>query len=220
MKRFLPVCFLLMVLAAGCRLDPPVYPDIIDITATDLSTFFPTDKQATWEYEVEREGGKTIENHLLSGETVDIDGAAYYTVTINPATKEEIRYFSKADGLYKLRTIAPTNGENIELEYLKDDAHIGDSWDADLNAEKTFDGAAAGTETLIRETNITRVVLGKRYSSVTHTMVEVKHNIGDGMKTFAVYHFYVAKGIGIIEMSIDFENKTLATYQLKNFRLK
>lgn len=205
---------------AGCRLDPPVYPDIIDITATDLSTFFPTNSKATWEYEVERESSTTIENHVLSGEKIDLDNAPYYTITISPATTEEIRYFSKTDGLYKLRTIAPTNGENIELEYLKDEGHIGDSWEADLNAEKTFDGAPASTETLVRETDITRVVLGKKYSWVTHTMVEVKHNIGDGMKTFAVYHFYVAKGIGIIEMSIDFENKTLATYFLKNFRVK
>ncbi|HWB64178.1 MAG TPA: hypothetical protein VG603_11745, partial [Chitinophagales bacterium] len=67
---------------------------------------------------------------------------------------------------------------------------------------------------------ISKTINGKNYPNVIHTQAELQYDLGSGYITAGVYDFYLAKGVGLIELSLDmngsnYETETLTSYTIK-----
>ncbi|MBE7176381.1 MAG: hypothetical protein INR69_08270 [Mucilaginibacter polytrichastri] len=220
MRRWILLCFVFLAALTGCELDPPIYPHLENVVAVDTTTYQPIVENGEWTYELTTEKDKHDELHKQTGVKETIGGNVFEQVQIEPPMIDKgLIYYSYTKPYYIFRTQSPLNSEYIELPYMKDEPVIGASWIGAIGPSKTFDGKPSQTRTTIRETDEIVDVLGRRYNHVVHTMVEIMSDLGDGkgMTTIALYHFYTARGIGIIRTTADYYNNTYYLLELKKF---
>lgn len=220
MKRWALLFFVFLAALTGCELDPPIYPHLENVVAADTSSYLPIVGNGQWTYVLTTEKDSHDELHVQTGQQRTFNGKDFDEVKITPpAIDSGLIYYNHTAPYYTLRTESPLNTEYIELPYMKDEPQIGFSWTGVITPGKTFDGKPAQTRTTIRETDETLAVLGRTYSHVVHTMVEILQDAGDGkgLTTISVYHFYVARGIGIIRSTADYYNKNYYLLELKSF---
>jgi hypothetical protein len=86
----------------------------------------------------------------------------------------------------------------IEFIHLNDTASIGYTWTDNM---APVNGLAARFIGTIMERNISKTVAGKNFTNVMHTQLNLEYEIPFmGWTNFAVYDYYVAKGVGIIRI--------------------
>ena len=101
-----------------------------------------------------------------------------------------------------------------------DSKAVGDTWTTTPTDNGTISGFPARTVNTIKEKGITKVVNGKTFTDVIHTQVDLQYNLGSGFTSTALYDFYLAKGVGMIETDTSvsgniYEKETITDYSIK-----
>jgi hypothetical protein len=166
---------------------------------TTPDTYQPVTKGSFWKYKDSAFTGQ-ITVMTATGNQKTIGGKTYHVVTSEttgqPASEA---YFYVAKPLFGMRADV-NNGvaTTIEFIYLNDTASIGYTWTDNMPPVNGLPARFIGT---MVEKNISRTVAGKNFTNVMHTQLHLEYDIpGLGWTNFAVYDYYVAKGVGIIRV--------------------
>lgn len=228
MKKILLFSLLGFIFLTGCRLDSPVIPsDIAGNTGgvvtdpTDANSYLTVTKNNILTYQQIEDGDSYEIKRTNTGNKITVENRIFYEVLSANALFSEQIYFSKQNGIYILRSENLVNNQNAELEYLKDNASVGDTWVSRYTDEGMFGNLPCKSTTTVIEKNITKTVINKSYTSVYHTKVITQFRFeGDvEFKTLDTYDFYIAKGIGIIQIDLDNLSGQSST-QLKSYIIK
>ena len=165
-------------------------------------TYQPVTKDSYWKYKDSAFTGQ-ITLMTATGQTQTISGKLYHVIksetTGQPATTG---YFYASKPWYGSR-MDVNNGiaTTIEFVHLNDTASIGFKWN---NTMPPVNGLNARVNGEIIERNISKTVAGKNYTSVIHTQINLEYELPIfGWTEFAIYDYYIAKGIGIIRIESD-----------------
>jgi hypothetical protein len=178
---------------------------------SNSDSYQPVTKGSTWNYVVSQYGLSLNFVYAMTGNTTVQNGLTLnefnFTVTTQPT---EQGYYIKNDHLYIIRQKHDINFKDVvvNVPYLKDDAAVGDTWKGDNFDPGATDYTGQYTCKML-ETNITKTINGKTFSNVfrTHTDLTLTYT-GSGTgsnQLIESYDYYIAKGVGIIELD-DFEN--------------
>jgi hypothetical protein len=222
-KRFyLPILFVFGLFMAGCKLDPP---DMSGFTSS-TNGYQPITKGSTWTYKQSYNTGRTWnETIVMTGLHTTINGKTYYSATDQADTTNSTTYFYQGNGEYHIRSAILGGGTYVEYLYLKDNTAIGESWTAPI----TDDGKQAGLPVQIVGSVIkkdtTMTISSFTFKNVTHTQLQLQYDIGVGIgfQTYQLIDFYVAKGVGIVEIDTNAgppinqkSNEPIISYSIKN----
>ena len=209
----------LIFTVVGCKLDKPIFPDGADSLKTNGSTkpptintadsYQPTTKGTYWKYTAKITDPFTkppvdtteLRSTTMDGTTITINNKLYYkaTSTVNSMTGYTYFYYGNNTYSYRSNTINP--GSVIEYVYLKDNVDIGITWTAPITDDGKLGGTPAQITGQIMEKNITRTISGKTFTNVTHTQLLLQYDTGAGFTTYQTMDYYIAKGVGIIQIS-------------------
>lgn len=217
MRRFYLPVLLLVFISGSCRLDPPVYPEALLAAQNPGNSFQPSAKGSVWVYEIDYGSHKAENTFTSAGITKTIGTKTYdvYTGVSNGMAISDVFYSNKT-GLYVKRQKLEGYTDYVDFYYLKEDASIGETWTYPVNETGTLDGLPARSLSRLIEKNVDIEVAGKKYTSVFHTQIELQAKLDEEYITFAIFDFYVAKGVGIVQTNTSIFGFEFYTY-LKSY---
>ncbi len=208
MKKELLYLFTLIfatIILNSCRKDKPIFPE--DVVVVDLS-YQPVTKGSYWEYEaVQTTNNLNPENYSskfsMTGDSVLLDGAPYYSINLIEKTggmeESSVGYFHKKNNIYRLREENTLLGETFEFEYLRSELNEGDIWEKLETNEENITSKSVGK---IIKKGINFTVNGTEFKDVIHTEFKIQYKFQtDDFEDFAIYNYYIARGVGIIQVN-------------------
>lgn len=185
-------------------------------TSSDL--YQPMTKGSFWKYKDSALTG-LVTTMTATGTQKTLNGKTYDVVsTETPGQPSAEEYFYVAKPLYGLRF--DVQGNTIDFIYLVDTASIGTTWTANM---LPVNGLNARFNGVMMEKNISKTVAGKNFTNVIHTQLDLQYEIPVlGWTSFAVYDYYIAKGVGIIriETTQTFGGSVKAVSDLIDYSIK
>lgn len=201
-KRFYqPILFVLGLFLIGCKLDPP---DMSGFTITD--GYQPVTKGSTWTYKQTYNTGRTWnETITMTGARATINGKIYYSATDQADTTNSTTYFYQSNGEYRMRSAILGGGPYVEYLYLKNNATVGETWTAPITDNGKLTGLPVQIVGTVIKTDTTMTISSMTFKSVTHTQLQLQYDVGVGVgfQTYQLIDFFVAKGVGIIEIDTN-----------------
>lgn len=221
----------LILIAAGCKLDPPIYPDGTDTTNNpgtvtppnnSATGYQPTTKGSTWKYTTTVDATTLVQTTTMTGATLKINNKLYYAATTTLDADKGYTYYYHENDSYSYRSDMISPDLVIEYIYLKDNWDIGKTWIAPITDSGLLNGFPAQIIGKIVEKDITKAVGGKTYNNVIHTHLELQYNTTGSFVTYQDIDYYIAKGVGIVYIvtknstnSTGTNTTTLTDYTIK-----
>jgi len=176
---------------------------------TTLDTYQPLTKGSFWK-NVESSNFSTVDEAstiTLTGKTKTINGKLYSeAVSVSDLTGErDTAYFYAANNNYILYSYEEDLEEILQFDYLHSNAAVNETWETPVTVSGSVVGVLGRLRGTLKEKGIKKTVKGKEYSNVIHTELVLQYNYNNAWETWATYNFYVAKGIGIIEIDTDMD---------------
>jgi hypothetical protein len=221
MKKNLPfiiTLFIGCILFASCKKDNPDN-DPEPVISTKLDTYQPLTTGSYWKYTSTGISTATTEI-TATANSKTFNGKKFKQVTIKSnAAPTADGYYYASDHVYTLRQQVASYGY-LQFTYLKDNAAINASWKETVTDNGSLNGVPAQMIGKMLAKATTKVVNGKTYTNVIHTKVQLQYALySSTFETFATYDYYIAKGVGIVEIDSDLLGSkavlTLQTYTLK-----
>lgn len=131
----------------------------------------------------------------MTGETLTSNALLFYKATAIKETHDYGNYFYHDNGDYLM--MGALTGVIEQSRYFKDDLQVGQTWE---NTGVTY-GYPIKIVGKIIEKGINRTVSGKQYTNVVHSQLNITQSVSGGPYVdFQTSDFYIAKGIGLIEI--------------------
>ncbi|NCD70330.1 hypothetical protein [Mucilaginibacter agri] len=195
--KTLTILCLLATLITACKKDTSA-PD--DETTSTSNSYQPLTLNSNWKYAVDFPTKDTTVMTITSG-TKTFNGKVYQSIQSKGKSGTSTGYYFNKDHFFNMRNSAAGTGDVIDFTYLNDTAKVNYTWTAKITDDGTLDGIPARMTGKIVEKGISKTISGKTYSKVIHTTVNLQYALsGSSYDTYATYDFYVAQGIGIIEI--------------------
>jgi hypothetical protein len=211
MKKIILTLLVVSALFSACKKDSNNQPKPV------AETYQPLTAGSTWKYLSTSDGERDTATNTLTGETKIINNKTYYTVTsVSTGEAPEKVYFNVDNKVYSIIQTDAETGEQLELQYLKEDAAIGSSWTSPIPGS-SLPAQMVGN---VVEKGINKTINSKTYSNVIHTRLLVQVDSGQGFETFMTYNFYVAKGIGLIGIYGDLGGNPIVNTELLSYNIK
>jgi len=216
MKPNLLIAFALAVaVLAGCKKEKKT------ILSTSVNSYLPLSKGSTWQYTLSGGGVDTL-TIAMTGDTSVVGGQVYYKATsvYKHAGINGQGFFFNIDHINGTVAQSTSLGVSIELQMLNDTASVGYTWISAPTSNGMVNNVAAQAVNKIVEKNITWTVGSKTFGYVIHTQTAIQYNVGGSFQTFVTYDFYLAKGVGMIEMDENLSGAPAITEKLFNYTVK
>lgn len=242
MKKNLSLILLLFTaLLSSCTLKEVINPDgsintsagingnantnsgaVTGYTGSVPNTYQPVTKGSVWTYKYDILGDQSLSfNITMTGVTNVFNGKTYYAAkSNNPQSDGSLGYFYPSDHVYSTRGSTISAGVIVDMLYLDDRMTLTDSVITTVNDAGVVNGAAGRFITKTIEKGVSKTVNGKTYNDVIHTRVDLQYDYGFGFQSFGIYDYYLAKGIGLIQLDfsslgISISSETLTGYNIK-----
>jgi hypothetical protein len=174
---------------------------------------------SVWTYETEYYGiGNSVDKetsvNTITGVTKVFDGKKYSEINVVSEGDEEKQYLGINNHVYSSRT---QDGDDVtELPYFDDTKAPGESFITTLSTGEVD----ARIKTTVAEKGISKVIAGKTYNNVVHTVSEVQFKNGANYTTTATTDFYIAKGVGLIAIYAKAGTNNILKSELKSYVIK
>ena len=198
----LAMCALTAIVLSGCQKinGHSISPNTGTSTATSGYAYLPTTSGTSWTMASDYSGTKDTSTLTLTGVTAIFNGfTCVQAQHVSKSIGTSIGYLGYNNQMYIYRGYSLSSGETVDFPYLVDNQPVGYSWTRKANDNGTVGGVTARFVCTITEVGITKTVFNHTFSNVIHTSLDLQYDPGTGYVSTAVYDFYIAKGVGIIE---------------------
>jgi len=222
---------LIGVLLTACDKGPGVVPEVSSKPLTDAGTggggttppsaernaYQPLSTGTSWRY-VETSGSdKDTTTLTVTGNTKTINSKTFYEIAENSRFGKDTSYYNVNGHDYTNNTENFADGIGTDILYLNDEKPVGYTWTGQaIPNNPLITGTYSGKVT---EMGLTKIVLGKTYSNVIHTQVSMTFSALGGTPETLNFDFYIAKGIGIIQVDTD-DGTDKTSNQLIDYTIK
>lgn len=194
--------------------------------ATPLSSadsYQPITKGSTWTYSIALTGQNYTTTGTMTGDRAIFNDKTYYTIaatTTLQGAASGSSYFYSSPHVYSNRGTSVVANVTLEMPYLIDTVAVGHTWTAKANDSGTINGTEGRFVGTMVERNITKTVVGKTYSNVMHTQIDLQYNVQGTFESFGTYDYYIAKGVGVIQLDVSAFGLTISNEVLTSYSIK
>ncbi|WP_146166542.1 hypothetical protein ABZR88_09915 [Mucilaginibacter yixingensis] len=190
---------------------------------SNADTYQPVTKGSTWTYAVALSGQNYSTTGTMTGDRTIFNGKTYYniaaTATLQGAASGT-SYFYSSQHVYANRGTSIVANVTVEMPYLIDTVAVGHTWKAQVNDSGVINGTQGRFVGTMVERNIAKTVAGKSYSNVMHTQIDLQYNVQGTFQSFGTYDYYIAKGVGVIELDASAFGMTISNEVLTSYSIK
>ncbi|HLY71184.1 MAG TPA: hypothetical protein VKR53_15730 [Puia sp.] len=213
---FIAVLFLMMASGCGKELSVENYKkDSIAIIPD--TTYQPLETPSFWVYQDSATG--LTDTLTTTDSVVSINSKAYTVFHNSSGGQTADEYFNISTHNYYSFGSFGNGLDSIELLYLNDTAAPGYNWQAIAGSINGFPAQVQGQ---IVDTGLSVTVGANTFTHVIHSEIDIEYNVGSGFQTpYAIYDYFVAKGVGIIKIEEDFPTLGFsATLNLISYKIQ
>lgn len=164
------------------------------------NTYLPLTKGTYWNYKIKMDDESPDSSKLtVLGIQKKINGKNYQTVkSVRDNSIDTLYYTQDGHNYYIYTNNGMSDGDNVNMEilFLKDNAHAGTTWNVASGSANGFKLKCFGK---IIETNATVKVGDTTYTHVIHSYVEIRKPLLFTYVTVDKQDFYTAQNVGIIK---------------------
>jgi len=197
--------------------------DGVTTPLSSADSYQPITKGSTWTYAVALTGQNYSTTGTMTGERTIINGKTYYniaaTATLQGAASGT-SYFYSSQHVYSNRGTSIVANVTVEMPYLIDTVAVGRTWTAQVNDSGIINGTQGRFVGTMIERNIAKTVAGKPYTNVMHTQIDLQYNVQGTFQSFGTYDYYIAKGVGVIELDASAFGMTVSNEVLTSYSIK
>jgi hypothetical protein len=108
------------------------------------------------------------------------------------------------------------------MQVLNDTTALNHTWTTHISDSGYINGVPECIIGTVVEKGVTKTIGGKIFTDVINTTVELQYDIGlgGGFETFTTYHFYVAKGVGLIEIDTGAFGSGIGKERIVDYSMK
>jgi hypothetical protein len=197
MKKLIPIAIVtLALLLNGCGLKEVIGPNV-DVT-TNSDSYQPVTKNSTWKYNIQVAGTTVVDQATITmtGETRTTNSVVFFKAVENTSTDSSVGYFAHNGASY----LSHSDDDGYDVPYLDDVKAVGDTFKLSIVDPNAGAGVQAQYVLTILEKGATKTINGKIFKNIIHTRSELQYNSGSGYQTVDMSEYYVAKGIGLVEI--------------------
>ncbi len=208
----------ILLLMAGCKLDKPSYANFF----ATANSYQPVTKGSYWVYQTLTNAIVDTITTTMTGYSSVINGRTSYEATttyLSGLTPIQTSEFS--DDNHAFTQLSLSTADTLNTYYFNDTTAVNGTWIAKANNSGYIGSNAARFAGQIVEKNISKVINGQTFVNVIHTKIYLQfdNGSGTGYVTVAAYDYFIAKGIGIIEIdsssSGTSSTQTIVSYSIK-----
>ena len=191
-------------------------------TGSQSNTYMPQTKGTFWKYASTGLLSDTTTNTMTGGTTTFNNKVYYNETTVSQHYKTtSSNYLYSGNHIYSMKGTSFTGTVVAEFLYLNDTTSIGHSWTTSITDDGTLNGVPAQLTGTMMEKGISKTLYNKTFTNVIHTQLNLQYDmgLGAGFESYALYDFYIAKGIGIIEIDSNVIGLT-STLVLYDYSIK
>lgn len=183
----------------------------------ERNAYQPLSTGTTWRY-VETSGtDKDTTQLTVTGNTKVINSKTFYEIAESSRLGKDTSYYNVDGHDYTNNTQNFAEGIGTDILYLNDEKPVGYTWTGQaIPANPLATGTYSGK---ITEIGITKTVLGKTYTNVIHTQVNLSISVFGGTPETLNCDFYIAKGIGLIQFDTN-DGTDTSSNQLIDYTIK
>jgi hypothetical protein len=220
MKKPLLIIFATTLFLQACKLDTP---DFVTTGSGSSDSYQPLTTGTYWKY-INVLSGMDPDSvtSRVTGQTTTINGRIYHDITSTSKTYSvQHGYYYSGNHIVTLRANTLIQGITIELQIVNDTTAAGHTWTTRITDNGLLNDVPARLFGTVIEKGVTKIIGGKTFTDVIHTQAELQYNIyGNGFETFTTYHFYVAKGVGLIQTDtyaagMEIGKQSIVDYSIK-----
>jgi hypothetical protein len=212
---FIAVLFFMMT--TGCSKELSVETNKDSVIIIPDTTYQPLETPSFWVYQDSATG---ITDTLSATDSVMTINSKVYTVFHNSSAGQTAdEYFNISSHNYYSYGSFGNGLDTIELLYLNDTASPGYNWQAPAGSINGFPAQVQGQ---IIDTGLIVTIGSNTFTHVIHSQIAIEYNVGSGFQTpYAIYDYYVAKGVGIIKIEENFPTLGVsATSNLISYKIQ
>ena len=201
-SQFIITLFISFILFGSCKKSSPDNdPD--PVSSTTSNTYQPLTNGSYWKYLSTGLAMGTTEM-TVTATTKTFNGKKFQLITVKSnLNTAPVGYYYADNHVYTLRQETGGYGY-LQFTYLKDNLAVNATWKENVTDNGTLNGVPAQMTGKIIAKAINKTVAGKTYKDVIHTNVQLQYALySSTYETFGNYDYYIAKGIGIIEIDSD-----------------
>lgn len=198
---------LLMFIVLGCQqeIDPNIITDPNpgngNGNGNPAETYQPLKTGSWWKFKDSATGN--ITTMTATAVTKTFNNIVYKALVSGASNTDTVYQAAPTPNYYySAKGASPNSGApyDITFHYLNDTASVGYNWQSTAGQGNGF---TALTKTTIMEKGISVTVQGQTYTNVIHTQLELSYNIFGIITPFAIYDYYLSKGVGIVRVRAD-----------------
>jgi len=223
MKNFTPLFLVApLLLFTGCMHDV-IGPKAPNASYTNSSSYQPVTAGSTWTYSVEAAGVAFDEKTtVMQGTTTTFNSNTYYVAVSTQKSDGSLtnNYYNHNGNAYVYREDAVQPDDITEVQYLDDAAAVGTTYITLPNSLGTNGGKQVRWVGTIVEKGVIKQIGNHVFNNVIHTKTDLQYDSGSGYTSSAVYDYYVAKGVGIIELDASVAGVITAKQLIESYQVK
>ncbi|MCJ8208456.1 hypothetical protein MUY27_01965 [Mucilaginibacter sp. RS28] len=205
MRRFVHAVLIAALSTAiiGCKKDKDlVNPKIKEVAAT----YLPQTTGSWWKYAINYPRTDTV-TVTMTPDKQTMQGKIYFIAQMASKYFPSIPVYYAVNGHdYNQISNVPGYGD-FNFSFLNDTAKVGYQWTVPAG-DNAINGRKVVMTTTIVEKDISKTIDSKTYEHVIHTTGVLQYTTTSSSNiTWATYDFYVARGIGIIEVDASLQGK-------------
>ncbi|MBS1530427.1 MAG: hypothetical protein JSU01_08980 [Bacteroidetes bacterium] len=183
-------------------------------------SYWPVTPGNSWTYRDATSMGVSNFTLTMTGTTRSINDKTYYACSSLKNGINLVSYIYETAHTYALRDTLDALGCALELQMCDDAQKAGYIWTMQPTDNGMIESVPTQTLNQVISTDGTLTANGQNYAHVIHTQVELQYDEGKGFETVCTYDFFLAKGIGMIELDTRsgravIESETLTDYSVK-----
>jgi hypothetical protein len=221
-KTLLTLITLTTLNFAACKKDEDGLPD------GSSATYQPFSAGSIWKY---RNTSASLNEtpvistdttvNSMTADTKKIENTIYHLLKSKTGEDNEEVYFSFNNHIYSTYENNDLTGFAMNLPYLNDQLEVNGTWITPLMIDEPGDAIIeAQVKGTIVEKNITKNVLGKNYTNVIHSKMELQYKEAGQYQTGVTFDFYIAKGVGIVAIYVKLLDNEVSKSELFDYTIK
>jgi len=218
---------LLIAIAAlftqSCKLDAPEIETSDSSGGTKSDSYMPLTSGSYWTYNnvISGMAPDTI-TIRVTGETTTVNGKLYHNITSTSkahGSTAGLYYYGNHIAVLRANTIVA--GLTLDFQFLNDTTAVGHTWTARPTDNGLVNGVPGRLTGKVIEKGVSKTIGGHTFTDVINTQIDLEYDLlGSGFESYGTYHFFVAKGVGLIEIDSEAFGAEIGKERIIDFSIK
>jgi hypothetical protein len=222
-KPLLSLFALTLLFSQSCKIDAPEIETNGTGPSAQSDSYLPLTTGTFWKYNNVLSGmAPDTVTIKVTGETTTVNGRLYHNITSTSkahGSTAGLYYYGNHIAVLRANTVVA--GLTLDFQFLNDTTAVGHTWTSRPTDNGLINGVPGRLTGKVIEKGVSKIIGGHTFTDVINTQIDLEYDLlGTGFQSYGTYHFFVAKGIGLIEIDSEAFGAEIGKERIIDYSIK